>query len=82
MNYKTTLLMTAIAAAAIAALGSAFPMVGTAFASNGPPNGEENGGGDTNTVNNCQETGILTDCRSQGFQVGSGNTQGDLTFED
>ena len=80
MNYKTTLVV-AVIAAAIAALGSAFPMVGTAFASNGPPNGEENGGGDTNTVNNCQETGILTDCRSQGFQVGRENTQEDFTFE-
>ena len=43
MNYKTTLVVTAMAVAALAALGSAFPMVGTAFASNG---GGGNGGGE------------------------------------
>jgi hypothetical protein len=43
MNYKTTLIIAAIATTAFAALGSAYPMVGIAFASNGPngPNGEE-----------------------------------------
>jgi hypothetical protein len=39
MNYKTTLIIAAIAATAFAALGSAYPMVGTAFAQtvNGEP---------------------------------------------
>ena len=76
MNYKTTLVVTAMAVAALAALGSVFPMVGTAFASNGDENG-----GDTNSVNNCQDTAALTDCRSQGFQVGRENEQNDFNFE-
>ena len=79
MNYKTTLVVTALAVAALAALGSAFPMVGTAFASNGGENGEN--GGDTNSVNNCQDTAALTDCRQQGFQVGRENEQNDFNFE-
>ena len=77
MNYKTTLLMTALAIAAIAALGSAFPMVGTAFASNGGGNG----GGDENSVNSCTGEVAFADCRQQGFQVGRENEQSDFTFE-
>ncbi len=79
MNYKTTLVVTAMAVAALAALGSAFPMVGTVFASNGGENG--NGGGDTNTVNSC--TGVVedVDCRQQGFQVGRENEQEGFNFE-
>jgi hypothetical protein len=79
MNYKTTLLMTALAIAAIAALGSAFPMVGTAFASNGPGGGD--GGGDENSVNSCTGEVFIADCRQQGFQVGRDNEQSDFTFE-
>jgi hypothetical protein len=62
MNYKTTLVAAAIAVAAITALGSAFPMVGTASASIL---------GDENTVNSCSgDLGNNNDCRQQGFQVG------------
>jgi hypothetical protein len=78
MNYKTTLVV-AVAVAAIAALGSAFPMVGTAFAQiTLPPLGDEN------SVNSCTGTvsGANADCRNQGNQVGRENTQGDVTFED
>jgi hypothetical protein len=77
MNYKTTLVVTALAVAALAALGSAFPMVGTAFASNG----EEENGGDTNTVNSCSGEVDFADCRQQGFQVGRENEQNDFNFE-
>ena len=79
MNYKTTLVVTALAVAALAALGSAFPMVGTAFASNGGENGEN--GGDTNTVNSCSGEVDFADCRQQGFQVGRENEQNDFNFE-
>jgi hypothetical protein len=80
MNYKTTLVVAAIAVAAIAALGSAFPMVGTAFAQLPPLPGS----GDDNAVNSCTGTvsGTNADCRNQGNQVGRENTQGDVTFED
>ncbi len=82
MNYKTTLVVTALAVAAIAALGSAFPMVGTAFASNGgEPNGNGNGGGDENSVNSCTGEVAFADCRQQGFQVGRENSQEGFTFE-
>jgi len=71
MNYKTTLVVAAIAAA-IAALGSAFPLVGTASASIFDINE-----GDTNTgANTCTgELGNNADCRAQGFQVGRENEQ-------
>ena len=62
-----------IAAAAIVALGSAFPIVQSTFAQDG----------DTNIIDNCTgEVGNNADCRNQGCQVGSGNTQGDITFKD
>jgi hypothetical protein len=76
MNYKTTLVVTAMAVAALAALGSVFPMVGTAFASN-----QGNGGGDENTVNSCSGEVAFADCRNQGFQVGRDNEQNDFNFE-
>jgi hypothetical protein len=70
MNYKTTLVVTAVAVAAIAALGSAFPMVGTAFAQIPPINL-----GDENTANSCSGEVEDSDCRQQGFQVGRENEQ-------
>jgi len=76
MNYKTTLVVAAIAAAALAALGSAFPLVGTASAS------IFGGGDDENTVNSCSgEVGNNNDCRNQGFQVGRDNEQNDFQFD-
>jgi hypothetical protein len=62
MNYKTTLVVAAIAAAFVA-LGSAFPILESAYAS-------------TNTVNQCTGTlsaGSLADCRQQGFQQNQGD---------
>jgi hypothetical protein len=44
MNYKTTLIIAAIAATAFAALGSALPVFETAYASNGGNGGNGNGG--------------------------------------
>ena len=75
MNYKTTLV--AVAVAAIAALGSAFPMVGTASASIL--------GGDEieNQVNSCSgELGNNNDCRQQGFQVGGEDNEQDNDFRE
>jgi hypothetical protein len=77
MNYKTTLVAVAVAVAAIAALGSAFPMVGTASASIL--------GGDEieNQVNSCSgELGNNNDCRQQGFQVGGEDNEQDNDFRE
>jgi hypothetical protein len=66
-------IIAAAATAAIVALGSAFPIVQSTFAQDG----------DTNTVDTCTgQVGNNADCRLQGCQIGSGNTQGDLTFKD
>ena len=67
MNYKTTLVVTAMAVAAIAALGSAFPMVGNAFAQ------FSIGGFEANSCSG--DVGNNNDCRQQGFQGGRDNTQ-------
>ena len=75
MNYKTTLMVAAIAAGAAAfiVLGSVFPIVQSTFAQDR----------ETNTVDNCTgEVGNNADCRQQGCQIGgSGNTQTN-TFKD
>jgi len=65
--------MVAAIAAAIAALGSAFPLVQSTFAQDG----------DTNTAaDTCTgEVGNNADCKAQGCQIGSGNTQTN-TFKD
>ena len=79
MNYKTTLVATAIAVAAIAALGSVFPMVGTAFAQLPPLPGS----GDDNTgANTCTGTvsGANAQCNAQGNQAGRDNDQSGFTF--
>jgi hypothetical protein len=76
MNYKTTLVLTAIAAAALVA--SAFPMVGTVFASVPPGQGNQ---GDENTAIACLFPNEENDCRQQGFQLGRDNEQTN-TFED
>jgi hypothetical protein len=61
-----------IIAAALVALGSAFPIVQSTFAQDG----------DTNTIDTCTgEVGNNADCRQQGCQLGSGNTQTN-TFKD
>ena len=62
-----------LAAAAIVALGSAFPIVHSTFAQDG----------DTNIIDTCTgEVENNADCRHQGCQIGSGNTQKDFTFKD
>ena len=62
-----------IAAAEFVALGSAFPIVQSTFAQDG----------DTNIVDTCTgEVGNNADCRTQGCQIGSGNTQNNFTFKD
>jgi hypothetical protein len=74
VNYKITLMVAAIAAGAAAfiVLGSAFPIVQSTFAQDG----------DTNTADTCTgEVGNNADCRQQGCQLGSGNTQTN-TFKD
>ena len=76
MNYKTTLVV-AVMAAAIAALGSAFPLVGTAYASIF--------GGDEieNQVNSCSgDLGNNNDCRQQGFQVGGEDNEQNNDFRE
>jgi hypothetical protein len=73
VNYFFHIIAAAATAAAIVALGSAFPIVQSTFAQDG----------DTNTVDTCTgQVGNNADCRLQGCQIGSGNTQGDLTFKD
>ena len=75
MNYKTTLVAVAIAAAAITALGSA--LGGTAYASIL--------GGDEieNQVNSCSgELGNNNDCRQQGFQVGGEENEQNNDFRE
>jgi hypothetical protein len=80
MNYKTTLVAAAIAVAAITALGSAFPMVGTAFASIFPIPISP---GDENTANSCSgELGNNNDCRQQGFQLGGEDNEQNNDFRE
>ena len=70
MNY---FFYTLAAAVVIVALGSEFPIVHSTFAQDG----------DTNIINNCTgEAENNADCRQQGCQIGSGNTQKDFTFKD
>jgi hypothetical protein len=73
MNYKTTLVVVAIAATAFVALGSAFPILETAFAQNIGNQGNCGGA----TLNNSSDA-----CRNSQNQGGTANTQnnGPTTF--
>jgi hypothetical protein len=79
MNYKTTLIIAAIAATAFAALGSALPMVGTAYASNGPT--EPTTPGNSYTAGDACNTGgfggDIENCAGNNNQQG----QGDNNFQ-
>jgi hypothetical protein len=82
MNYKTTLIIAAIAATAFAALGSAYPMVGTAFASNGGGGGGngDNGvppGNSYQAGDACNSFGDIENCAGNNNQQG----QGDNNFQ-
>lgn len=79
MNYKTTLIIAAIAATAFAALGSALPVFETAYASNnnnGPPNGPP---GQQPEFSNTQGDA----CILAGFNncAGNINQQGENNFQ-
>jgi hypothetical protein len=82
MNYKTTLIIAAIAATAFAALGSALPVFETAYASNGG-NGNGGDGGFSNEQgdacidaggNNCAGNIAQSDSNfQQGVEQGDNN---------
>lgn len=71
MNYKTTLVITAVAVAAFVAIGSAFPVLESAFAQANP---------NSPTQSNTQNCATLTSgCRNQ---IGQTNNAGDNEAED